>query len=509
MRSDSTFSSISSYLSCRLMVARVTMVALLMTITLSLNGQVIKPLVPHKRAPLVDTLAFKPNAWTGAWMSGGINLAVWSFDRYIMKEDWAKITPSSVVKNMVRGFRWDSDGLETNMFAHPYHGSLYYNAARSNGMSYWQSIPYTVLGSATWELIAETEPASINDFWATSMGGLALGEITHRLSYRIIDRSTTGWERAGREVAAAVINPVGMLSRLVNGELGGVAKRGYHRPYRDDEVNLKVGLGANFISESYQLYKGGGGMVLDLGVRYNDPFELDYPVPYEHFKFDLSINPVGSQPLIGRMNILALLAGRSYTPFEGHKMVIGAFQHLSYHDSKSGIKGSDVIPFKLASAASFGTGMLYNLQNSNKSIDLRFGINLNGIILGGSASDYGVIGDRDYNFGSGFSTLINTELTFINKASFYLSMENYMLYTWKGYNPNGSYDRLAPELYNVQGDKSNTIFTIINPRLEIMINRTFSFQINSYIHLRHTNYRHLPDVFFNTYETKAGLICRL
>lgn len=469
-------------------------------------------LLPAQVKPMqsaVDTLAFEPRPWRAAWMTGGINLGIWSFNRYITKEEWAKVTPTTFTKNMVRGFRWDSDGLNTNMFAHPYHGGLYYNAARSNGMSYWQSIPYTILGSATWELLAETEPASINDFWATSIGGVAFGEITHRLSYRIIDQSSRGWERVGREVAAGIINPVGMLSRLVNGELFGVAPRGYHRPYLDDAITLKVGVGGNYLAESCRPKIGGGGAVIDLVIRYNDPFELNEKAPYDYFRLDLSINPVGTQPIVGRVDILALLAGRSKTIDERRRLVVGAFQHLCYHDSNSPSKESNQTPFKLASAASFGGGILYNRQNRSKNVDLRIGGHLNAILLGGSASDYRQIGERDYNFGSGFSTLFHSELQFSKLATFQLNIENYLLYTWKGYNPKGNYDNLPPELYNVQGDKSRTLFTLINPRIEIQLNRNFTLQANGFLYLRHTNYWHLPDVFYNTFETKGSLIYRM
>lgn len=37
------------------------------------------------------------------------------------------------------GFVWDNDAMGTNMFMHPYHGSLYFNSARSNGYNFWQS----------------------------------------------------------------------------------------------------------------------------------------------------------------------------------------------------------------------------------------------------------------------------------------------------------------------------------------------------------------------------------
>lgn len=480
-------------------------ISLIILIAINQQLQAQDVWIQKEQSPMVDSV-FRVNPYRPVAMIAGTNILIWSFNRFVANEPWARVNMSTISNNMIKGFTWDSDGLETNMFSHPFHGNLYYNAARSNGLNYWQCIPYTFFGSMSWEFMAENEPASVNDLFATSIGGLALGEMTHRLSYKILDESSVGWERVGREVAAGIINPIGFINRLVEGKVGRRRARGYYRPYDNDDVSVSLGVGTTFISESSAPYKGGGAGVLDLNITYNDPFELTYPVPYEYFKLDASFNVIGSQPFVGKLNSLGLLYGKHYDPIPGHKMLVGAFQHLSYYDSKSGIKGSEVIPFKFAAPASFGGGMLYNMKNSNQSIDLKFGIVLNGIIMGGSATDYEHVGERDYNFGSGFSTLVNTELTFKNKASFHLGAELYQLYTWKGWNPDANYDGIKPELLNVQGDKSNTLFAIINPRINLNINPNLAFQINCYIYFRNTHYSYERDVFFNTYETKASLI---
>ena len=85
---------------------------------------------------------------------------------------------------------WDNDKFSTNLFAHPYHGNLYYNSARGNGLSFWQSAPYALGGSLMWEFMGEVEPPAINDILATTMGGICFGEISHRISHLLLnDRS--------------------------------------------------------------------------------------------------------------------------------------------------------------------------------------------------------------------------------------------------------------------------------------------------------------------------------
>ncbi len=68
----------------------------------------------------------------------------------------------------------DNDHLNTNMFAHPYNGSLYFNAGRSNGYNFWQSELFAIGGSAMWEMFMECEYPSTNDIIATPIGWMPL-----------------------------------------------------------------------------------------------------------------------------------------------------------------------------------------------------------------------------------------------------------------------------------------------------------------------------------------------
>ena len=124
-------------------------------------------------------------------LTSGINWGVWAFDRYALKADYAMISAKTIGKNFSKGFVWDNDKLETNMFMHPYHGSLYFNAARSNGFNFWQSSLFALGGSAMWEYVMESEYPSTNDIIATPIGGMALGEVFYRTSDLFIDERTT------------------------------------------------------------------------------------------------------------------------------------------------------------------------------------------------------------------------------------------------------------------------------------------------------------------------------
>ena len=105
-------------------------------------------------------------------------------------------------ENLRTGFKWDNDGFLMNQFMHPYHGSQYFNAARSNGLSFWESCLYPYGGSLMWELFMENQAPSYNDLINTPVSGILIGEISYRISDLIIDESKTGFMRFLTETAA-------------------------------------------------------------------------------------------------------------------------------------------------------------------------------------------------------------------------------------------------------------------------------------------------------------------
>lgn len=76
------------------------------------------------------------------------------------KHDW---TPEYGYRHLKHGFEWDDDHLHTNMFDHPYNGSIFFNAGRSTGFNFWQSELFAIGGSAMWEMFMECEYPSTND----------------------------------------------------------------------------------------------------------------------------------------------------------------------------------------------------------------------------------------------------------------------------------------------------------------------------------------------------------
>ena len=96
----------------------------------------------------------------------------WAVARYFFKYDWAKVSTADWKNNFRKGPEWDVDGFGINFIGHPHTGSFYFNVARSNGYSYWQSLPFAIQGSLTWEYLGENTRPSWNDLINTPVSGM-------------------------------------------------------------------------------------------------------------------------------------------------------------------------------------------------------------------------------------------------------------------------------------------------------------------------------------------------
>lgn len=181
-----------------------------------------------------DALSF---AKAGAYTAFA-NYAVFQFD-WFTNRPYIRVTGKSLQGNFREGFEWDKDPLQTNFFGHPLHGAMYFGSARASGLGFWESVPYALGGSLSWELLGETERPSANDLAATTLGGVFLGEIMHRLSSQVLDDSATGTKRLLREVTAAVFDIPRGLDRLLTGKAWATGPAPERRPLR---VGLDLGL---------------------------------------------------------------------------------------------------------------------------------------------------------------------------------------------------------------------------------------------------------------------------
>ena len=474
----------------------------------------------EKRSKIVFTdstmaLPEQKRYWQAAAEATGINVGVQLFDRYALNSDFAQTTLNSLKRNFTDGMVWDNDFFITNLFAHPYHGNLYFNAARSNGLSFWESAPYALGGSLMWEFLGETEPPAINDVIATTCGGIAIGEMTHRLSRTVLDDRDRGGIRFLREAAATIINPIQGLHRIFSGDAWRV--RSDHYRYHDFSkipVDMSFSVGWRYLADNGALFRGIHAPYVNITLMYGTPVDGErHTTPYDFFDLEMNAAFGGGQPFVNTLNIVGRLWS---TPILDKKDMAGEFgiyQHFNYYDAKPIEDGSELTPYRISEAAGFGPGFILSLPQTGAMTKLEQRIFMSGILLGGTKSDYFNVIERDYNMGSGFSVKSKTQIEFGKFGRFMLNAKYFRIYTWKGYEDKDlqAFADGTKDLHylNVQGDRSNAMLLVVNPVMEIHLAKQWSVTLSGAYYSRRTFYKYHDMVKANTFETKLGLTCRL
>ena len=195
---------------------------------------------------------------------------------------YANVTVSSWGANIRKGWVWDTDAFQVNMFMHPFQGAAYFRAGRVNGLNFWESTPLTFIGSLEWEFFGEKTYPSLNDLYNTGFGGIVLGEMTWRLAPLLRDNRARGMGRLLREVAAFPLDPTGTIRRVVTGD----AWRSYANPRGsypgsfDWEFQGGVQVGVDSGAARRRTVTAEGLVEM----TYGDPFVTPYSQPFDVFQ---------------------------------------------------------------------------------------------------------------------------------------------------------------------------------------------------------------------------------
>ncbi len=456
----------------------------------------------------------KKHPWWALAQVTGINVFVHCFDRFALDADFAQTTLHTWRDNLENGFVWDNDVFSTNLFMHPYHGNLYFNAARSQGLTFWESVPYAALGSLQWEFFGEREPPALNDLIATTCGGFCIGEITNRISRIILDDRKQGWPRFWRELGAAVFNPMGALKRLATGDAWNVRRDHYrYHDYNRNPVEMSISLGDRYLADDGSLFKGEHNPYVNLSMQYGDPVNEDeHNAPYDYFEAEFIAGLSGNQPILNQVHLMGRLWSTPMIERKNIRAEFGLYQHFDYFDSKPVKDGSHLTPYRISEAAAFGPGAVIQMPQVGVLDKLEQRIFLNAILLGGTKSDYYNIIDRDYNMGSGFSVKTKTNMELRHFGRFTLNAHYYRIFTWKGYDKNRDLSKLTEEEMlhlNAQGDKGNAALLVVNPVTEFDIVKNLSIVLAGSYYVRRTHYHYLDDVKANTFEVRLGAAVHL
>lgn len=339
--------------------------------------------------------------------------------KFISKPGWEQISLRSWWQNISEGFTYDTDNFLTNHFSHPYHGNLYFNAARTNGYGFWESVPFPFLGSAVWEYFAETFRPSINDWVNTSVSGVNLGEMTYRISNMITDNEARGINRVWTEILGGIINPVRGINRLLTGE----ASRVFRNPplKTPDYFSFSINVGARrIVTEGSNLAKGVQQGIFGFDVNYGDQFHSDLKIPFSTFFVSASLSNTHS-----RVTDL-----RSYGILTGWKL---------REDEKTKHSLSLLLSYDFTSnpAYEFGGPSLSANLGSRYEISEKFNIitnvNFGSLLMGGAPDDF--FNDeegRDYNFGTGLIARAYVSFNGVNWQYGSLSYSTFWFWTQSG-----------------------------------------------------------------------------
>jgi hypothetical protein len=448
--------------------------------------------------------------WWALGQVTGVNAFVHFFDRIITNQDFAQTTLHTWGENFKNGFVWDNDVFSTNLFMHPYHGNLYFNSARSQGLSFWESAPYAMIGSLQWEFLGEIEPPALNDLIATTFGGICIGEITNRVSRIILDDSKQGWPRFWRELGATIFNPMGTLKRLATGDAWTVRSNHYrYHDYNRNPVEISISAGDRYVADNGELFKGEHNPYINFSMRYGDPInEGDHNAPYDFFETELVVGLSTNQPILNQVHLMGRLWSTPMIQRKNIRAEFGVYQHFDYFDSKPVKDGSELTPYRISEAAAFGPGAIIQMPEVGMLSHLEQRIFVNGILLGGTKSDYYNVIDRDYNMGSGYSVKTKTLMELRHFGRFTLNAHYYRIYTWKGYDPETDFTKLTEHdmlHLNSQGDKGNAALLVLNPVAEFDIAKNWSVELSGAYYARHTHYKYYDDVKAKTFEVRLGV----
>jgi hypothetical protein len=381
-----------------------------------------------------------------------------------------------------------------------------------------------------WEFLGETEPPAINDVIATSCGGMAIGEMTHRLSLTLLDDRDRGFSRFLREATAAIINPIEGLHRIISGDAWRVKNRHYcYHNFDEIPIDASFSLGWRYLADDGALFRGIHAPYLNMTLTYGTSVDTDkHTTPYDFFDIEANVAIGGGQPSVNTLNIVGRLWS---TPVldkvstKGQEMAgeFGIYQHFNYYDAKPIEDGSELTPYRISEAAGFGPGFILSLPQTGAMSKMEQRVFVSGILLGGTKSDFFNAIERDYNMGSGLSIKTRTQLDFGRYGRIVLNAKYFRIWTWKGYEDKDLQpyvDGTADLHYlNVQGDNSNAALLVINPVIEMHVAKQWSITLSGSYFGRRTHYNYYYDrdlilhknntVHARTFETKIGLTVRL
>lgn len=372
---------------------------------------------PLKTAPAAAVQTAPRRPLVAAAEAAGTNVLIWMAG-YLSGGQQAFISLDTIRDNFNDWFEWDPNHFRTNFFAHPYHGSLYFNAARTNGMNYFQSGLYALGGSFMWETMMERWRPSINDLIMTTTGGMFLGETLFRYSSLVWDDQAKGFDRVWREAVGLLLNPIGGLNRII---FGGQVSRPEGIPQSSVPISGLFTIGGQARGRNADLGNSKTGPSVDFIFVYGNPFtEGQARKPFDYFPIEMTLRFAGDTAY-GTIYGYGLLTGKELGARSGQNHLLGLFQHYDYIRTETIELGG----------TSLCAGLVSRFELS-KTARLTLIPQLGWMLLGASNNEYVSVDLRDYNYGTGITAKLDGVLDFQKYGNLLLRWAHYSIYTLEG-----------------------------------------------------------------------------
>ncbi len=253
----------------------------------------------------------------------GFNILLHVADRLMFGDDF-DVNRSTVRRNLDAGFSEDQSTFTMNQLGHPYQGGIYHGFARSAGLSFWESLPYTLGGSVLWEYFGETTAPSHNDVVTTTFGGTFLGEALYRMANLVLEDGG-GLSRGWREFGATVIAPSATFNRYYHGTpvFPSSQPAYYGRLQLGGGVTRQSGPG---IGEEMERGEG----VVDFSLDYGLPGKSGYPYrrPFDYFSFQITGTTSNA---VENVATRGMLLGADFAAGSRHRGILGLYGTYDYN----------------------------------------------------------------------------------------------------------------------------------------------------------------------------------
>ena len=402
----------------------------------------------------------------------GVQVGVNLINQFIIRDSSQDVTPETWGRNLREGWEFDNNHFSTNQFAHPYSGNINFNAARSNGLDYWSSIPFAAIGSLVWEYFGEIHRPSLNDYLSTTVGGIALGEMTFQLSNLVLDNEATGKSRFWKEMAALAINPARGVNRFLFGDWHQV---GPNPPERTPEL-MRGAMRAGFriVDKGSGLDTGRSHPFVTFDFLHGDPFGQPYSKPFDVYLFNAQLNAAESR-VIGRLTAYGRLYRKPLGSGERPRHALLVTQNYDYYNTDA---------FKLG-GQSVDVGVMSRFA-LNSRLRLTTMIMGKGIILAAVNSEFQDGPNRDYDYGPGLGLSLGGVLS---RGGLQVARLSYGLQV----------------IHNVNGLAGNHYLHELVVDASVPVSRTMSVGGQGLFYHRRSEYRNLPSVTDDTPEIQAYL----